>query len=110
MNDKIGYKCPPKASQFKPGRSGNPSGRPKQTPTPYSQILEELGEDTELLEGGRSVTIPKGRAMIRKLVRLAVDGDLRAMNMLLNFTARQTVPTTGETHELSSEDVELMEG
>ena len=28
-NDEVGYRRPPKASQFPPGRSGNPKGRPK---------------------------------------------------------------------------------
>ncbi len=35
-NDKVGFKSPPKHSQFKKGRSGNPHGRPKK----YDPIAE----------------------------------------------------------------------
>jgi hypothetical protein len=27
--EKVGYKNPPKNTQFQPGKSGNPAGRPK---------------------------------------------------------------------------------
>lgn len=35
-SDKVGFKSPPKHSQFKKGRSGNPNGRPKK----YDQATE----------------------------------------------------------------------
>lgn len=32
-DDEVGYKRPPAKNRFKPGKSGNPSGRPKKSPT-----------------------------------------------------------------------------
>src|SRR6202000_964768 len=43
MSDfEIGYKKPPKATQFKPGTSGNPKGRPKRVRSPLNEILEDV--------------------------------------------------------------------
>ena len=33
LNDRVGYRRPPKASQFKKGQTGNPGGRPKKRGT-----------------------------------------------------------------------------
>ena len=52
MDDKrdyeVGYGRPPKASQFKKGKSGNPRGRPKKDPSiadVISQDLQSEGQD-----------------------------------------------------------------
>src|SRR6478609_7842000 len=39
----VGYAKPPKASQFKPGVSGNPKGKPKGQPT-FGEILLQESE------------------------------------------------------------------
>jgi hypothetical protein len=35
----IGYRKPPKQYKFKPGRSGNPKGRPKYNPAGLAEII-----------------------------------------------------------------------
>lgn len=42
----VGYRCPPAATRFKPGRSGNPGGRPK-GPSLLAVILRRLREKGE---------------------------------------------------------------
>lgn len=49
----VGYKKPPKAHQFKPGQSGNPSGRRKAQPTFANDLADELRESITLHEKGR---------------------------------------------------------
>mgnify|MGYP000952208639 CR=1 FL=1 len=40
---RVGYRCPPKEYQFKPGQSGNPKGRPKNSvKNPLKRILLRL--------------------------------------------------------------------
>ena len=38
----VGYRRPPVRTRFKPGASGNPSGRPKRRPTFRSVLMDEL--------------------------------------------------------------------
>jgi hypothetical protein len=42
--EKVGYKRPPAETRFRPGRSGNPSGRPRRRPDFKVALLAELAE------------------------------------------------------------------
>ena len=64
----VGYKKPPKQSQFKQGQSGNPRGRPKGTKNLKTDLLEELGEQILVREGSRTRKISKQRAMLKNLI------------------------------------------
>ena len=52
---KVGYGHPPRDGQFRPGTSGNPSGRPKAKRSIRSDFEEELGALTTIEEGETSV-------------------------------------------------------
>ena len=88
-NETVGYKKPPKATQFKPGISGNPSGRPKKPVNIASELLDELGELTSIRDHGRQIEITKARAIVKEIVQLAAAGDLRAATTVLSFTRNQ---------------------
>jgi len=81
----IGYGRPPKAHQFQPGVSGNPSGRPKHRKSLPEEIRDVLSEVTRVDEGDGDVT--KAFAIAKKLVSLAMEGDLRATTAVLSFAA-----------------------
>jgi len=61
---KVGYGKPPKASQFKRGKSGNPRGRPKGSLRLATDLAAELGEQITVREDGRSRRVSKQRALI----------------------------------------------
>jgi hypothetical protein len=84
----VGYKQPPTHLQFQPGQSGNPNGRPKGTRNFKSDLRDELSETISFREGNREVSISKQRALIKRLVSSAIDGDARSIATLMSFCAR----------------------
>ena len=85
---KVGYGKPPKARQFKRGKSGNPKGRPKGSLNLATDLTAELGEHITVREDGRSRKVSKQRALIKSLMAKALQGDTRAMASLLALYAR----------------------
>jgi hypothetical protein len=57
--DPVGYKRPPREHQFRPGRSGNPSGRPKGARNFKSELREELSELITVRDGEREIQVSK---------------------------------------------------
>ena len=94
----VGYGNPPLATRFKPGQSGNPSGRPKRVRSLRAELLDELGEVMRVHEGGSdAVELTKGRAIVKSLVQAAVDGNLRAATTLLTFFGKSSRRHRGAT-------------
>ena len=84
----VGHKRPPKEHQFQPGQSGNLNGRPKGTRNFKTDLREELSECISIREGDRDISISKQRALIKRLVASAIEGDARSIATLMSFCAR----------------------
>lgn len=80
---KVGYGCPPVHSQFKPGQSGNPSGRTKGSENLKTLFNKILSEEVSLREGADVKKISKAEAVLRSVVLGALKGDVRNLAMLL---------------------------
>ena len=78
-DDKVGYGEPPKQFQFKPGRSGNPKGRPKGSQSIAGCVRRILRERILVQVNGRRKFITKAEAIARQTVLKALTGDLRAV-------------------------------
>jgi hypothetical protein len=84
----IGYRRPPKSSQFVKGRSGNPRGRPRRPKAVAASIFGDNEFDTMLLEEmDRLVSVREGetiertsllRAATRAIGLRAAKGDVKA--------------------------------
>ncbi|MBV8110403.1 MAG: hypothetical protein JO012_11625 [Hyphomicrobiales bacterium] len=84
----VGYKRPPKDRQFRRGQSGNPNGRPLGARNFKTDLREELSESISIREGDRDISISKQRALIKRLVASAIEGDARSIATLMSFCVR----------------------
>lgn len=82
----VGYKKPPRRTQFVKGQSGNPRGRPKGSLNLATVIARTLREKLVVTEGGRKKVISKLDAAVKQLVNKAASGDPRAIQLLLGLT------------------------
>lgn len=85
----VGFRRPPLHSRFKPGVSGNPSGRPKDSKSLKTLLHAILNEQISLQEGSQSRKISKAEAIMRRLIMGALKGDTRDLHALFRL-AEQT--------------------
>ena len=85
----VGYKRPPLHSRFKPGQSGNPSGRAKGSQNLKTLFHKILKEQISLREGADVRKVSKAEAIMRGLVVSALKGDTRSLGTLFRL-AEQT--------------------
>lgn len=78
-----GYKIPPTHSQFKPGQSGNPKGRPRGRRNTYSVLDDLLNQKIPVTQDGKQTKIDKKTAILLQTVNHSVRGDQRAIQTLL---------------------------
>lgn len=107
----VGYKKPPQSTQFKPGLSGNPKGRPKWTKNLKTDLEEELQERIDIKEGGAPKKVSKQRAIIKSQAAKAAGGDPRAANLLfamvMKLLKEEVEPI--EELDLTAADKEILE-
>lgn len=82
---KVGYRQPPGHSQFKPGQSGNPKGRPKGTRSLASVVRAATSERVTIIENGKRKSISKLDAAVKQAANQAAGGDHRAMRLLVDL-------------------------
>jgi|GEM_PF-3343972 len=85
----VGYKHPPLHTRFKPGVSGNPSGRRKDSKNFKTLLNAILNEQISLQQGSESRKITKAEAIMRRLIIGALKGDSRDVHALFRL-AEQT--------------------
>jgi hypothetical protein len=111
----VGYGKPPAATRFKPGRSGNPKGRPKGAVGLTTIVRDMMHEKIVVRTARGTKKIRHIEALLRRQLEMAVKGDLRAITLLTGMY-RAAVPDaidpdlmqpSGE--ELSREDQAILE-
>ena len=107
--DAVGYKKPPREHQFRPGQSGNPSGRPKGARNFKTELREELSELVTVRDGDREIEVSKQRALIKSLVAAAIDGNQRAAASVLAMCVRMLADAEDDEAIESVEDRDIVE-
>jgi hypothetical protein len=84
----VGYRRPPKATQFKKGKSGNPKGRPKGS-RPIGAVLQEvLGQRISVTQNGKTRRLPALEVMLRRLANDAMRNEPVALKLMLSLFDR----------------------
>jgi hypothetical protein len=79
----IGYRKPPKHSQFAKGRSGNPAGRPKK---PVGISIKELLDGDQ--RGKNGEVISRREAIVIAIVNDALGGNQKAFSKFMHLMNR----------------------
>ena len=109
-NNTVGYGKPPKHTRFKKGKSGNPRGRPKGSKNFLTELVDELLEPVTIREGGRAKKVSKQRAMIKRNVLRAMEGDPRMFAAIAAMLSRLVeTDSTVEESDLSANDKLILE-
>ncbi|MFT5776014.1 DUF5681 domain-containing protein [Hyphomonas sp.] len=92
-NDDIGYGKPPRASQWKPGESGNPHGRPKARHKIFSDAASVLSAPVSIKSRmGRRTDINPLEAGFLKLCIKALKNDRGALHQALKIILEYLPP------------------
>ena len=85
----IGYKKPPKRSQFKKGSSGNPAGRPKKSKELPDLLKEALDKTISIKSGTRLKKMSRRKVIAKSIVNDALQGDLATIKELLYYMNKE---------------------
>jgi hypothetical protein len=80
-----GYRRPPRHSQFRKGRSGNPGGRPRRTADLATLLAAALDKPAMIVEGGKRRRVTKREQILSQLVECSAQANLRAMKLLVDL-------------------------
>ena len=107
----VGNKRPPRHSQFRPGQSGNPKGRPPKSRNLKTDLLDELSEQIRIRDGDRNQNISKQRALLKAGVNRGLGGDVKAIAWVFGLVARlfDDTPPSKTEQALKPSDVAIVE-
>lgn len=112
MSDyKVGHGKPPKATQFKPGASGNPKGRPKGASNASGELYKLLATSISFSQNGKPTKMTPVEIAFKSLVASAAKGNINAIKLLVQLakdqpsTAAELV-TANSSFDLTSEEME----
>lgn len=108
-NYEVGYARPPKKTQFKRGRSGNPKGRPKGAKNEATILRSIFNRQIESREGGRVRKISVLEGMLLKFTEDALKGNPKSAAFLLN-RYRLAEGTAPDTEENDQDDKQILDG
>ena len=110
VDERIGYRRPPKHSRFKPGKSGNPRGRPKGGKSVGDIVTIVMSRKVSVTENGATRRVSAIEAIFHRLRSEALRGDKAALKILLPLLERYAEAGEGAlgAKELMAEDLEVL--
>jgi Family of unknown function (DUF5681) len=108
----IGYCRPPKATQFQPGQSGNPTGPGKRPRSIGAAADKALASKVAVVDQhGRRRSFRAEDLIMRRFRDAALNGDVKAAAFLADRAERyrSSQPETTQAPELSPQDIEILD-
>lgn len=112
----VGYGKPPQHTRFKPGKSGNPRGRPKSAKGLNVLVRETLTKKIAVRTAAGERKISRIEAVLQKTVEQAMKGNPRALAELLKLYGnavpdeKQVIDAPRETEgDLGAADLAILE-
>ena len=113
---KVGYRRPPKHSQFRKGQSGNRNGRPKGKQNLKDQLLEVYTGLVDINVDGKRRRVPRLVAAAMVQSKRALTGDVRSQVAMFKNVAelggfdQNLEPSVPETvkNELTQEELDRL--
>jgi Family of unknown function (DUF5681) len=104
----FGYGKPPREHRFKPGKSGNPKGRPKGAKNESTILHEILTRKIENRSGGRVRKISVLEGILLRIADDSLKGNIKSATLILN---RYAALVSGELQpqDLGEDDQEVLE-
>lgn len=81
----VGFKKPPKSTQFVKGQSGNPNGRPKGSRNWATIMHAAIEQKVTINENGRQRQVTKLEAATMQLANKAAAGDQNSIRLMLQL-------------------------
>ena len=101
-----GYGRPPARTQFKPGKSGNPAGRPKASRNLKTIIRNALTSTVILREGEKWRSVSKLEGIVLRQLESALKGNEKAALVTLKMAGQvgllDSADSAGEAPDLSA--------
>jgi hypothetical protein len=106
----VGYGRPPKEMQFRPGESGNPTGRRRGSRSVGAVLNDVFRQKIEVTENGKTRRVTALEAMALRLRNDALRGDARAIKLSVELMRRhaETDESTVQFEELQAQDREIL--
>ena len=106
----VGYRKPPAKHQFKPGQSGNRSGRPPGRTNIATALRDAVQQKRPVTIGGKTREMTTLDVMMRKQIEKAVAGDTKAFNAVVELLEDYApdLLVTATQKSVSQEDKDLL--
>lgn len=98
----VGYRKPPKRSQFKKGQSGNPKGRPRGSVNVTTSLERALDTKITITEDGVRKSVSKLEAGFKRFTDKFASGDPKAFQ-LVTALVRSSRDEIDDTDSFDSE-------
>ena len=107
-DDAVGYGSPPRHSRWKTGQSGNPKGRPKGCRNFKTDVQATLQAPVRVTRNGKARKLSTQAAALLRLREKALNGDVRALDRLLQLATTYNNDEQSASAGLTVEDQAIL--